>query len=423
MTALVFASSVPPFPLDNGARIRTHRLLTGIAQEFETTYVTYAHHPESGWPSIDPCELAERLPGVTVVTVPGVEQRRRLRTALAGPRSLLSRLPGSWRPYDRRAFERVLLEQVRKRDAAIVHFDHFAYFTAMPSVLNVRAPHNVESVIARQEVAHQRGYGRIWHEAEWRKLRALERQTLRASQLCVAVSEQDAHAFAAAGASRVVVCPNGTDPVERRPMLRRRQDEPLRAVFVGSGDYPPYARGLAWFVQQVLPRARERTPIVLDVVGRTPPRRVAAEGVRYHGRVSDVAQWYERGHVAIVPVFEGSGTRLKVVEAMAHGRPVISTRLGAEGLPVRAPDHFFEADTVDAFANALADVAISCQGDDPALGEMLVDARRAVEPLFWPQVVRELCVVYRSEIEARSSAAVGDDSRRPSITGQRAVRL
>jgi glycosyltransferase involved in cell wall biosynthesis len=288
----------------------------------------------------------------------------------------------------------------RQRGAAIVHFDHFAYFDPVPGALNVRAPHNVESVIARQEVAHQRGYGRIWHEAEWRKLRALERRCFRESDLCVAVSELDAQAFAEAGAPRTVVCPNGTDPVAPRPIPRRGEHDPLRSLFVGTGDYPPYARGIAWFVEHVLPHARTRIPVTLDVVGRKPPDPVAAAGVQYHGPVPDVAEWYERAHVAIVPVFDGSGTRLKIVEAMAYGRPVISTRLGAEGLPIRAPDHYLEADSAEAFASALVAIANWCCAEDEALSAMLDRAHEAIEPLFWPEVVRDLAAVYRSSLEA-----------------------
>jgi glycosyltransferase involved in cell wall biosynthesis len=300
---------------------------------------------------------------------------------------------------------------VRRRQAQIVHFDYFSFFPPVPGALNVRAPHNVESRIARHEARLQRGYGRVWHEAEWRKLRRLERRAFAGSELCVAVSDLDAQAIAAEGASRVVVCPNGTDPVERRAPPTRAADEPLRILFVGSGGYPPYERGIAWFVRDVLPAVQARVPAVLDVVGQPPARPIAAAGVRYVGRVASVSEWYDRAHVAIVPVFEGSGTRLKIVEAMAYGRPVVSTRLGAEGLPVRAPEHYLEAETAAAFAAALCDVAQRCATGDGALATMLGDARRAVEPLFWPDIVRRLSAVYREELDSRPGVVAPE--RRP----------
>ena len=405
--ALVFVSPTPPFPLDNGGRVRMHRLLTGLATEFSTTLITFQHHPDSGRPSYGQRELADLLPGIDVVAVPGLGPLSSRVSATAGLRALMSPLPGSWRPYHRDSFIRTLVDETRRRGAALVHFDYFAFFPPVDGVLNVRAPHNVESAIARQEAARQRGYGRVWHEAEWRKLRSLERRTLRSSQLCVTVSEPDARAMVSAGARRVAVCPNGTDHVDAWPSPVRRDDEPLRILFVGSGNYPPYERGLAWFVSEVLPLVRTRTHATLDVVGHRPERPVSARGVSYIGPVSELAPWYERAHVAIVPVFEGSGTRLKVIEAMARGRPVVSTRLGAEGLPIESPAHYIQADSPEMFAESLLSVADWCYTGDDALTNMLERARLAIQPLFWPEVVRGLCDRYRTELDIHRGAAAG----------------
>jgi glycosyltransferase involved in cell wall biosynthesis len=376
-----------------------HRLLTGLATEFATTLITYEHHPDSGRPSYGQRELAGLLPGIDVVAVPGLGPETSRGSVTAGLLALMSPLPGSWRPYHRDSFIRTLVDETLRRGAALVHFDYFAFFPPVPGVLNVRAPHNVESAIARQEAARERGYGRVWHEAEWRKLRSLERRTLRSSQLCVAVSELDARAMVSAGARRVAVCPNGTDPVDAWPPPARRVNEPLRILFVGSGSYPPYERGLAWFVREVLPLIRTRTPATLDVVGHPPERPVPAQGVSYIGPVPDVATWYERTHVAIVPVFEGSGTRLKIIEAMARGRPVVSTRLGAEGLPIESPAHYVQADSAEMFAESLLRVADWCCTGDRALKDMLERARSAIQPLFWPQLVRRLGDLYRAELD------------------------
>jgi glycosyltransferase involved in cell wall biosynthesis len=394
---------MPPFPFDNGSRVRTHRLLTGLATEFAISLVTYEHHPDSGRPCYGKRELTDLLPGIEVVVVPGAGPET-TPSVFAGLRALGSPLPASWRPYHRRSFVRAVNDEARRRHAALVHFDFFSFFPAVPSVLNVRAPHNIESAIARQEAAHQRGYGRLWHEVEWRKLRSLERRSFRSSQLCVAVSELDARAMARAGATRVAVCPNGTDPVAPWPPPTRRDGEALRILFVGSGSYPPYERGLAWFVREVLPLVRNRIPATFDVVGRPPARPVMTPGVSYIGPVTDLAHWYERAHVAIVPVFEGSGTRLKIIEAMAQGRPVVSTRLGAEGLPIDFPAHYLQGDHAEPFAEHLLTIANWCSTGDGALAGMLERARSAIEPLFWPEVVRRLGDLYRAELEIHRGA-------------------
>jgi glycosyltransferase involved in cell wall biosynthesis len=105
--------------------------------------------------------------------------------------------------------------------------------------------------------------------------------------------------------------------------------------------------------------------------------------------------------VVVVPVFEGSGTRLKLVEALAHGRPAVTTGVGAEGLPIRPGEHFLRADDANAFAAALLDVARWTEDRDARLTELLDHGRDAVEPLFWPAIVQGLVATYRRELEAR----------------------
>jgi glycosyltransferase involved in cell wall biosynthesis len=197
----------------------------------------------------------------------------------------------------------------------------------------------------------------------------------------------------------VELCPNGAPPVERIPVRPRPPDEPLNLLFVGTASYAPYERGLAWFVRAALPCIRARTPAVLDVVGDPPARPVAARGVRYVGRVPAVEPFYAASHAVVVPVFEGSGTRLKILEAMAYGRPVVSTRLGAEGLPVRAGEHFLQADRPEEFAAATALLGEwSLRPEGGQIDRMIESAREAVEPLFWPGVARQLVELYRSEL-------------------------
>jgi glycosyltransferase involved in cell wall biosynthesis len=116
------------------------------------------------------------------------------------------------------------------------------------------------------------------------------------------------------------------------------------------------------------------------------------------GRVAEVRGWVGRAHVAIVPAFEGSGTRLRIIEAMMLGRPLVSTRLGAEGLPISSPKHYLQADDPAAFATALVEIGRWCSVGDTKLANMVTSARAAAEPLFWPRIVERLCEVYGQAI-------------------------
>lgn len=401
MGSLVFASRRPPFPTDTGARIRTHRLLTGLSGAFATTFVTFEHHERSSDGHWSPEDVAAGLPGIHVVTVPGMGPYKRLGQA----RSLPSRHSWAAGRYRRPAMLAALGDAVRRAAPAVVHFDDLGagQFAPLPGPLNVYAPADIEHRIAQQTIGAVVGGRRAFAVLERRKLEREETRAMRGVGLCLAVSDVDAVAMRAAGAARVELCPNGTDPVVRLPPPSRVAGEPFRVLFVGSGDYGPYERGLAWFVREVLPLLRRPPGVTVDVVGRPPRRPVRAPGVDYVGRVPSVARWYERAHAVVVPVFEGSGTRLKVIEAMAYGRPVVSTSLGAEGLPVIPGAHYHQADDAAEFARALRLVAEATDVGDGRLNRMLDDARAAVASLFWPNIVAGLVRLYQAEVTAARS--------------------
>lgn len=397
--SLVFASRRPPFPTETGARIRTHRLLTGLSQAFSTTFVTFEHHERSPDGHCSREEVAAALPGIHVVTVPGLGPYKRPGQVLSLP-SRHSWMAGRYRC---RAMSAALGDAVRRTASAVVHFDDLGVgqLSPVPGPLNVYAPADIEHRIAQQTIGAVAGGRRAFAQVERRKLEREEVRVMRQVGLCLAVSDIDATAMRAAGADRIELCPNGTDPVARLAPPYQVAGDAFRVLFVGSGDYGPYERGLAWFVRNVLPLLRQPAGVTVDVVGRPPRRPVLAPGVNYVGRVRSVAPWYEQAHAVVVPVFEGSGTRLKVIEAMAYGRPVVSTSLGAEGLPVTPGTHYHQADDAAGFAHALASVAEATGVGDDRLDRMLDEARAAVTPLFWPNIVAGLVTLYETEMAAR----------------------
>jgi hypothetical protein len=285
-TELLFVARRPPFPLDNGARIRAHRLICGLAEAFDTTLLTYAHQSDSADGAVARAELERSLPGVEVIAVPGLAGGKRAAQAasILGPRSW------EFGRYRTRVFGDTLHSLVRQRRPQIVHFDDLGVATFAPllGTLSVFAPHNVEHRILAGNAHAARGPRRMFGALEARKVSREEHRAWRESDLVVAVSELDASAMRRGGANMVEICPNGTDRVPRLPTPRREPDEPFRLVFVGSASYRPYEVGLAWFVREVYPQLAAATDVRLDVVGHPPRRPVEAPGVSYLGRVDSV---------------------------------------------------------------------------------------------------------------------------------------
>jgi glycosyltransferase involved in cell wall biosynthesis len=166
----------------------------------------------------------------------------------------------------------------------------------------------------------------------------------------------------------------------------------IELVFTGSMDWLPNEDGMLWFCREVLPLIRREVPdVTLSIVGRSPTpavRQLAREpGVRVTGRVDDVRQYIQDAALFVVPLRIGGGTRLKIFEAMAMGKAVVSTTVGAEGLPVTHDRDILLADDPASFARAV--IRLLHDGDERR--QLASAGRRLVEEHFdWSAVARDL---------------------------------
>jgi polysaccharide biosynthesis protein PslH len=400
---LVFVARFPPWPATSGAPIRMHRLLTGLAEAFEVTLVAHDGSRGRPVPAVSPAEVERALPGVRYLPVRGPSRGKRL----AQLASLSRRRSHGYGRYATSALRQAVLSAAE--GAELVHFDDpgSAMSGRVPDAVNVVAPHDIESAITMR-VAAQAGLARrAFASLDGRKQAREERVVCRSMDLCVAVSEIDAAQMLRAGAREVAICPNGTDPVPWLGVPHRDRDETARLLFVGNGDFQPNVQGLRWLIEDVLWRMPATVSFSLDVVGRPPARPPRSPHVRYHGVVPDVRPYYERAHIAVAPIPFGSGTRLKIVEAMAHGRPVVSTSAGAEGLPAHAGSHYLQADAAAEFAGALAWLAEGLVGGDLWVERMTRAARLVAEQLFWPSIASDLADRYRAAIDDGAGRKAG----------------
>lgn len=388
---IVFATRRLPIRAQSGGTIRSHRLLIGLAQRFEVVLVAF--DGGDGEPPADPAELARELPGIETVGIRAPSGSKRRQQLLSVP----ARRSWSFGRYATPALGSAVHGVARQRNASFVHFDGPGVFLVgpVPGRINAVAPYDIEHEIQRATAERTAGVRRAFARLEARKVLAEERVQWRAADVCVAVSELDEQAMRRAGARHVIVVPNGTDAVPRQPIPRRSPGEPLRILFVGA-PYLPNRLGVEWLITQVLPAVRARMPACLDVVGLLPDQVPRAAGVAVHGRVPSVAPFYTDAHVAVIPIFEGSGSRLKVVEAMARGVPTLSTTLGATGLGLTPGTHYRAADDNASFTAALIELGEELAERPDRLQPMLASARAAAEALFWPRIADRLASQYQA---------------------------
>jgi glycosyltransferase involved in cell wall biosynthesis len=228
----------------------------------------------------------------------------------------------------------------------------------VPSVLFT---HNVEAEIWRRHVETAGNpIKRTLLTQQWDRMLRFEREALSRFDVVLAVSEADGDTFNRLypGALRhpVHVVKTGVDTAYFTPLPGRERRAHL--VFTGSMDWLPNEDGMLYFVRDVLPRIRETEPdVTVSIIGRAPTpsvRRLAEQsGIEVTGRVDDVRPHVAAGDVYIVPLRIGGGTRLKIFEAMSMGKAVVSTTIGAEGLPVNVGTDIVIADEPAAFADAV----------------------------------------------------------------------
>ena len=219
--------------------------------------------------------------------------------------------------------------------------------------------HNIETLVWKRQCAVARNP--LWKAVCWREYcttALAERRYLNLADHVLTVSDTDRDLFARTiKPAKITVIPTGVDLDFFRPSAG--EEQPNTLVFTGSMDYMPNEDGICYFLEQILPRVRFHLPkVALLVVGRRPSPRLLklatmTPGVEVTGAVDDIRPYVKRGSVYVVPLRVGSGTRLKIFEAMAMGKPIVSTSVGAEGLPVRTEQNILIADSPDAFANAV----------------------------------------------------------------------
>jgi len=327
--------------------------------------------------------------------------------SMSNPRSLLASASWSFGQVDRREMTPVLADLARRPDTTF-HFDDPTTALAGSSVrgaLRVASTHNVEHSYLRDFARSQPPRIRATLSWEARKIAAEERRVWRSFDLTLACSEVDAAQIRAEGARRVEVCPNGTDAVDRVALPALGPDEDLKLVFVGSADFWPYEVGIAWFVKEVMPLLEQDGRTTLDVVGHPPAEPVHHPNVRYTGRVPDVMPYYEAAHALVIPLFHGSGTRLKAIEAAAVGRPVVSTAVGMEGLAFEPQKHYVRAETAQEFRAGLARLRAQLASGGNELEPILHAARAEAERLFWPKITQDLAALYQDALARREHAS------------------
>jgi glycosyltransferase involved in cell wall biosynthesis len=392
---IILLTQIVPNPPDSGPKIKTHNVLRYLAEDHEIHLVSFVRSE---------AEVAQARAlaaycraGITTVPI------RRSHWRDAG---FLLRSLGSCRPFlierdDSDAMRRALKALISSSKFDAVHADQLSmaqFAMDLPVRVRVLDEHNAVWTIVRRAAGHEPWYRRLPAELEWRKLKAYEGMVCRQFDSVTLVSEDDRRDLehASNGPFESTVVPIAIDTLELA--FEQRSAAAKDVLSVATMFYPPNVEGILWFADQVLPLIHHEVASTrFLIVGSRPPRPVtdlardARRGCAVTGYVADLSPLLRSSAVLVVPVRSGSGMRVKILEAFARGVPVVSTRVGIEGIDAEDGVHLLVADEPADFAAAVVRLL-----RDPELGTRLaVAGRRLVEQRYdWRTALAPLDEVY-----------------------------
>lgn len=357
---ILWAKSGGLVPLDHGGKIRSFHLAKQLASRHDVTLFTF-------YPA-NPHDTHRELESIfsRVIALPlAIPQPRSAEDQLRYLRNLLSARPYSVSKYCQPSVREHLQALLEANHFDVIVCDFLLTAAVVPwdiSIPKVLFTHNIEALIWQRH--YQVGRNLLWKAAcyrEFRTMETMERKYIQRADHILAVSEFDRNFFAQmTDPKKISVIPTGVDIDFFRPAKAMPPGNTL--IFTGSMDWLPNEDGIIYFVKEILPKIRVRCPDVeLRIVGRRPTirlRRFAEKhaGVEVTGDVDDIRPHLHAGKVYIVPLRVGGGTRLKIFEAMAAGKAIVSTTIGAEGLPIHPGEDILLADEPNGFAEAVIEL-------------------------------------------------------------------
>ena len=397
---ILFLSPTVPFPLTDGGRIRVFNLLKQIAAKSDITLLALQTQPT------DEEGIAElQQLGVQVHLVPNAPTLPRvsLRTLI---NAFHRQQPITVARYDLPAYRQKFKELIATEDYDLVHYEmfHTAQFHTETDLPGVLSQQNVDSEIWRRlcgETANP-----FYKFVYWTQQRAFQRYERVLSPKFDAVtctSNIDATVFQHhCAADAIAIIPNGVDVTHFQPDFTT--EAPAHLIYIGSMDWYPNEDAVAFFADEILPGIQSEVPEVqFSIVGGNPSARVQKleerEGVIVTGRVPEIKPYFAEATVFVVPLRIGSGTRLKILEALAMGKAIVSTSVGAEGLNLKDGEEIFIADEPKPFAEAVTRLLT-----DPALRRRIGENGRArVEKDYdWRSIGEKLHQRY-TQVSTRTS--------------------
>ena len=318
--------------------------------------------------------------------------------------NLFSPLPFTVRWFKSGELRNEIEKQIRSCQFDLIHFDTidlFQYSGIIPDIPRVLNHHNVESTLLLRRGANEKNiFTKFYLNLQGRKLKRYEKYAVGKVNVNITVSESDSETLRKAEPrGKFKVVPNGTDINYFTPAQKGDSKE---LVYIGGMNWYPNRDAMIYFYTSIYPIIKMEIPdVIMNIIGQDPPKELARfatddTSLRIHGYVEDVRDYISRSAVYVVPIRVGGGTRLKILDAFACGKALVSTSIGCEGIDVSPGNNILIGDSSGEFA----DQVIKLIKDETLRRKLEINARKLVEEKYsWEIIGRRLNEIYGNAVK------------------------
>lgn len=404
---ILFLTPQTPYPPDQGAAIRNFNFIKYLATEQQAEVFLLSFDRPGENREIALTELAKYCREITLVAAPANRSKiQRIKDLVVRPEpDLARRLVAEGAEFGQKLAG--LVQQIQPDiiqceglELALFALDWLKSFTGKVRPKLVLDEHNAEYLLQQRIYEQERSNGlkrlpiAFYSRLQAGRLAKFERTALSSFDQIIAVSEPDKAALEKLATPRreLAVVPNGIDVDEFSPRPEQMSPNPATIVFTGTMDYRPNIDAVNWFGRQVWPYILAQEPAAkFYIVGRRPSEAVQAlktiPGIEVTGAVADARPYIAQSSIYVVPMRVGGGVRFKVLEAMAMGKPVVTTSLGADGIRLTPEQDALLADGPLEFAQAI----LSLLANPTRQAGLAANGRGFVEKYYaWPKILPQL---------------------------------
>ena len=342
---ILFITPLLPYPPTDGWRLRTFNLIKHISNSNDITILSFIRPDEQKY-------IIELEKYANVITIPKKESKISLFFNII--KSYFGKTPLMiLRDYSKEFVKK--LKNLPYFDFIFFESLHSTQYTSLFKGNKIFDAHNVEHVIWQRCMKLEKSFfKKRFLKNQIKKIRKYELDSISKFKYILTCSENDKEMLDN-GKNKFIIVPNGTNVDE----IEISKTDPKNLLFIGALDYPPNKEAVIWFIKKILPLILSEIPDVrFYIIGKNPGKlkKLQNENIIFTDFVLDLKPYYDSSSIFVCPLKSGSGTRLKILEAMARKKAVISTSIGAEGLEIEHENNILIADEEKQFASLIIDL-------------------------------------------------------------------